>query len=444
MPPAHQFMSNSQTQSCRGALIAAPGSGQGKTVFTAALARHLVNQGQRVQVLKIGPDYLDRMILECASGRTVFNLDWWMMGERACRQQLFDAVASSDAVLIESLMGLHDNQPTSAWLARRLRLPIILVMNMAKYAQTAAAIVHGMRCYADGAEIAAVVGNRLGSRHHHNLVKAAMPDGVDYLGSLLRDDRMALPQRHLGLVQATEVADLSTRLDAAADYLAAGCLADRPPERALPLLTAQQPAPPPPPSPQLAGRRIAIARDAAFGFIYPANLTTLAQLGADCRFFSPLANQPVPDCDALWLPGGYPECHLAALEKNSVARDSIRAHCAAGKAVLAECGGMMYLGNRIVDKAGQSARMCAVFDADFTMQPTFQSVGYQQLTLRQQSIRGHSFHHSTLQTTLPPRARCQRQDGSGGEWFYAIGNTRLTYMHLYFPSNPALAAHLLS
>lgn len=433
-------MPATRTATTHATIIAAPASRQGKTVFTAALARSLANRGCSVQVIKLGPDYLDPMILECASRRPVYNLDWWIMGEAHCRQILYDAARTSDVVLIESLMGIHDNTPSTAWLARTLGVPVTLVMDMARCAQTAVAVVHGMRGYAGGLPLAGVVGNRLGSDHHHTLVAEAFTDEVTYFGSLRRDERMVLPERHLGLVQGGEIAGLERQLDAAAD-----CLHDHGVEVSVPGITVEPPVPGAAAAGDgLAGTRIAVARDRAFSFIYPANLAALESLGATIRFFSPLANEPAPPCDAIWLPGGYPELHLAALEANTATRDSIRAHCAAGRPALAECGGMMYLGETISGPDGGARRMCGVLAAAFTMHDRFQGVGHQQAELNGGCIRGHSFHHSSMRTELPPSAYCRRQDGRPGEAIFTIGATCASYAHFYFPSSLPVTAALFA
>ena len=443
---------------CRGIMIAASGSGQGKTVFTAALARHHRHRGSTVKVIKLGPDFLDPMILEIASGQPVHNLDWWMMGEAQCRHLFHDAVQHNDVVLIESLMGLHDQSPSSAWLARELGLPVLLVMNLSKYAQTAAAVVHGMQHYAGGASVESVVGNRIGSERHHELVQAVMPDDVQYRGSLREHPAFAIPVRHLGLVQGGELAALTDQLDRAADHLVESGLALE-----LPMLESDKPSLSfSTTARSLTRRTIAIARDHAFSFIYAANVQTLKDLGASCVFFSPLADEPLPPCDALWLPGGYPELHLEQLSVKGDTQRSIIEHVYAGKPGLAECGGMMYLGRSITTVAGEQWELCGVFDADFTMQRRFQSVGHQWMEpgsllyprserdghkndrsgMHGQSVRGHSFHHSIVHTSVRAQACWQRRDNACGEALWMMHALTLTYVHHYFAQNPQRAASL--
>jgi len=423
-------------------VIAAPGSGHGKTMLTAALARRYVNRGKSVQVFKIGPDYIDPTILECASNNTVYNLDLWMMGELHCQKLLHRAAATHDVILIESLMGLYDNDPSNACFSARFNLPVVLVINAAKYAQTAAAIIHGMKHYQKPAQkprIMGIIGNRIGSDNHHNLVKDSISPVSVYLGSLRRNDSLSLPQRHLGLVRGAEIPDLDAKLNAASDFLdqsniqiAVPGVSFKPPEKGKPLRKL------------LEGVVISIAKDAAFSFVYPQNLKTLRDLGANYTFFSPLENEPVPPCDALWIPGGYPELHLSVLGKNTMTKCSIVRHCQKDKPALAECGGMMYLSQSIKDSQGHEETMCGVFDAACDMQNRVQRIGLQSYRIGNGALRGHSFHHSTLQTSVVRHSTARSTNGTPGEPVYRLGKTTLSYMHFYFASNPVATAALFS
>ena len=430
-------MSVTDSDQCTAILIAAPASGQGKTIFCAALARRWKNQGKRVQVFKIGPDYLDPTILEKASGTAVFNIDLWMMGELHCRNLLARAAAQNDILLIESVMGLHDNSPSSAQLASLFKLPICLIIDAAKSAQTTAAIVEGIGQYGVGATIEAVVGNKVGSDNHHRLLRDAI--GTKYAGSIRRDARMSLPERHLGLVQAVDIEDLDRQLDLAAEALTEFDIS-------VPLLPVvfEQPIHDTGTDQLLSRKRIAIARDAAFSFIYPANIQFLESMGASLVYFSPLANHPLPECDALWLPGGYPELHLSRLAAANLTRSSVISHHQSQKPILAECGGMMYLCNSITDRQGVRAQACGVLDAICEMQPRFQGIGLQAVDYGQGEIRGHCLHHSSLITDIHADRFSTRQDGTQGEAIYRLKRATLSYMHHYFASNPMATAALFS
>ena len=192
----------------------------------------------------------------------------------------------------------------------------------------------------------------------------------------------------------------------------------------------------------LRGVRIAVARDAAFSFIYRANLDLLAAMGAEPAFFSPLTDDAPPDCDALWLPGGYPELHLGRLAGNASMKEAIRAHHAAGKPILAECGGMLYLTESLCDVQGRAAEMAGLLPADAVMQTHLAALGLQSVSLPEGDLRGHTFHHSRLETRLAPLARAADPNGGGGEAVYRLGRITASYVHFYFPSNARAAARL--
>lgn len=424
-----------QLTPCQATLIAAPSSGQGKTIFCAAFARQLRNQGLRVQVFKLGPDYLDPTIHQVASGNVVYNLDLWVMGEQHCFELLTKASAQNDVILLEGLMGLHDNQPSNAKLCQLFGLSITLILDVAKFAQTAAAIVSGMRLYDVGANITGVIGNKVGSDNHALLLLDAIGDC--YAGSIRRDSRFEIAQRHLGLVQAGDISNLDKQLDRAADALDEF-------EIAVPLTNISFSSFSSDSKKLnnvrlLEGKIIAIARDAAFSFIYPMNQQVLEDAGAQLSYFSPLENEAVPKCDALWIPGGYPELHLNALSNANQTQTSIFDHHRQNKPILAECGGMMYLCDSILNAAGDYAKTCGILNANCEMETRFQSVGLQSVNYGQGEIRGHSFHHSkispSLNSNMTPEIYAICQDGRQGEAVYKNGNCRLSYMHHYFASN---------
>ncbi|HBO2721565.1 TPA: cobyrinate a,c-diamide synthase, partial [Pseudomonas aeruginosa] len=331
---------------CPALLIAAPASGQGKTTVTAALARLHARQGRRVRVFKCGPDFLDPMILARASGAPVYQLDLWMVGEAEARRLLARAAGEADLILIEGVMGLFDGNPSAADLARRFGVPVLGVINGAAMAQTFGALAYGLAHFQPDLPFSGVLGNRVGSQRHSDILRDCLPPGMRWFGGLPRSAEFELPSRHLGLVQAEELADLDVRLDAAADALRASAETDLPEP-----VTFEVPAPAPLQR-SLEGVRIGVARDASFAFLYQANLDLLRELGAELAFFSPLQDQALPAVDSLYLPGGYPELHLGRLQGNRAMAEAIRAHHAAGKPLLAECGGMLYLLDCLEDADG--------------------------------------------------------------------------------------------
>ena len=423
---------------CPALLVAAPASGQGKTTVTAALARHHRNQGRSVRVFKTGPDFLDPMILQQASGNPVYQLDLWMAGEDACKQLLYQAAGKADLILIEGVMGLFDGSPSSADLACTFNVPVLAVIDACAMAQTFGALARGLASHRPDLPFAGVVANRVTGPGHSAMLAEGLPPEVRYFGGLPRDQAAALPDRHLGLVQAEEIADLAARLDAAAAAVTA--LAGM---TALPQPVAFAPAAVPEPPRLLAGLRIGIAHDRAFSFIYPANLDLLRSLGAELVFFSPLADDTLPQVDSVWLPGGYPELHLNPLADNTAMKLALRAHHEQAKPLLAECGGMLYLLESLTDKEGNSADMVGLLPGRATMQDRLAGLGIQAAPLPEGEIRGHAFHHSKMETPLTPvcRGRCQRGDRSG-EAMYRRGRLLASYLHLYFPSNPQAVAQL--
>jgi cobyrinic acid a,c-diamide synthase len=418
-------------------LVAATASGQGKTTVTAALARGLARQGQRVRVFKCGPDFIDPMLLERACGAPVHTLDLWMVGLEACRRRLSEAARDADVVLIEGVMGLYDGNPSAADLARAFDIPVLAVIDAASMAQTAGAVVLGLRDYGP-VQIAGVVANRVASEGHRQMVAASLR-GIPLLASLPKQAR-PLPERHLGLVLPGEVDGIDAILDELADQLhldtaAWQAIAPRLPEQ----LASSEPVPK-----LLAGQTVAIARDAAFCFIYPANLDVLKHLGAELRFFSPLADEPVPeDADALWLPGGYPELHMEALSKAARWRDSVRAFHGAGRPILAECGGMMAVSESITDLDAHSFAMPALLPGRVRMQQRLAGLGSQGMPTTAGEIRGHTFHYSQMDTGLEPVAyTVKHPSGARGEAVYRLGSLTASYFHSFFASNPLAAASL--
>lgn len=424
---------------CRALLLSAPASGQGKTTVTAALARRAQRQGLQVRAFKTGPDFLDPMILQQASGATVHQLDLWMCGQAQCRRLLFEAASEADLLLIEGVMGLYDGNPSSADLAQRFGIPILAVIDGSAMAQTFGALATGLARYREDLPFHGVLANRVGSARHAQMLRDSLPPALHFLGALPRSTEFALPERHLGLTQADEIPDLDAGLNQVADALGEHIAfeAIQPVEF--------QPEPAPTLTPRLAGRRIAIARDAAFSFVYAANLDTLRALGAELRFFSPLADSELPEADAVYLPGGYPELHTAAIAGNTGMRDALARFDAAGKPIVAECGGMMSLFETLSDRDGQSQRMFGLLPGATTMRSRLQALGLQAVDLGAGELRGHSFHYSSLVTPLTPIARAHNPNGRHSEEaVYRRGRLTASYVHLYFASNPHACAALFA
>ncbi|WP_312591903.1 cobyrinate a,c-diamide synthase [Stutzerimonas nitrititolerans] len=426
------------SRSCPALLIAAPASGQGKTTVTAALARLHARQGKCVRVFKCGPDFLDQMILARASGQPVYQLDLWMVGEEESRRLLWQAAGEADLILIEGVMGLFDGNPSAADLARCFGVPVLAVIDGSAMAQTFGALAHGLASFQPDLPFSGVLANRVGSTRHGEILRDSLPEAIRWYGALPRSTDVELPSRHLGLVQADELADLDARLDAAADALEASADVALPPtvNFAAPVSRMLEPL--------LQGVRIGVARDAAFAFLYQANLDLLRQLGAELVFFSPLADTALPLVDSLYLPGGYPELHLRALADNQGMAEAIRAHHAAGKPILAECGGMLYLLDGLTDKAGARGAMLGLLPGEARLQPRLTALALQAVELPEGRLRGHTYHHSALETSLQPLAlgECPNYKRTA-EAVYRQGRLTASYIHFYLPSDPTAAAELL-
>jgi cobyrinic acid a,c-diamide synthase len=441
MPYADARHTNVPHVNVRMLMVAALASGQGKTTVTAALARKLTQQGQRVRVFKCGADFIDPMLLERASGAPVRSLDLWMVGLDQCRQQLALAASAADVILIEGVMGLYDGAPSSADLARAFGIPVLAVIDASAMAQTAGALVMGLRDYGP-VELAGVIANRIASPGHASMVADSLRDIA--LFATLPRQAQSLPERHLGLVLPDELSGLDVALDVLLDTLAEQLAFDEEAWRSLRSTRIDLPdlhtlAPQ---TPLLAGQTVAIARDAAFAFLYPANLDTLLDLGATLHYFSPLADEPVPAAaTALYLPGGYPELHAATLSKAAHWQASIKSAHAAGMPIVAECGGMMAVATSLADHAGAVWPMAGLLDGCVAMQARLAGLGSQGVATAHGILRGHTFHYSRIETTIAPSARTvMHPSGRAGEAVYRAGSLTASYFHAYFPSNPAAVA----
>ena len=423
---------------CQALLVSAPASGQGKTTVTAALARRYRDSGRHVRVFKTGPDFLDPMILEHASGNPVYQLDLWMGSEDHCRHLLYEAAGKADLILIEGVMGLFDGDLSSADLAVLFGIPVLAVIDGSAMAQTFGAVAHGLATYRAGLSLVGVFANRVAGERHYQMLAESLPPGLASFGWLARNADIALPERHLGLVQAGEIGDLGARIAQASAALKGMVDTLPPPVAFAPPVTASRNAP-------LKNVRIAIARDAAFAFLYRANLDLLRAQGAELAFFSPLHDSALPEADALYLPGGYPELHLDALAANQSMKVAIHAHHAAGKPIVAECGGMLYLLDSLTDAQGRRAPLLGLLPGNAVMQERLANLGMHGATLPEGTMRGHTYHYSRMESPLAPITWSEgARAGRRGEPVYRLGRLHAAYLHLYFPSNPEVTARLFA
>ncbi len=431
---------NPATRQCPAVLISAPASGQGKTTITVALAAYHRSQGRRVRVFKTGPDFIDPTLHEQASGHPVYQLDLWMGGEADCRERLYRAAAEADLILIEGVMGLFDGNPCSADLAKLFGIPVLAVIDAGAMAQTFAALAYGLSRLDAQLPFHGVVANRVGSERHAAMLRERLPDDLRFCGALPRAAELSVPERHLGLLLAEELPDMEQRIARAAGWWAQHADTALPsPVDFAPVPTTEKSAL----SPALRGVTIGVARDAAFCFLYRANLDVLEALGARLMYFSPLHDTALPEVDSLYLPGGYPELHLSQLAHNTGMLSAIRAHHAAGKPVVAECGGMLYVLRSLTDAQGMRSDMLGLLAGEAVMQSRLTALALQRVVLPQGELRGHTFHYSRMQSDLTPVAKGVCPNGSASsEAVYQQSRLTASYIHLYFPSNPEAVAQL--
>lgn len=419
--------------------IVAPASGQGKTTITAGLAWLFRQQGKRVRIFKTGPDFIDPMIHEVATGQPVYQLDIWMGGEDHVRALLADAAKTADIILIEGVMGLFDGTPSSADLAEALDVPVLAVIDASSMAQTFGALAHGLATYRPNLPFWGILANRVASDLHADLIASSVRADTPLKGIIRRNADASLPERHLGLVQAQELSDLEQRIQQMANQLAQTELAQH---QQLPEIRFETPNPVTTQA-TLSGKTIAISRDKAFSFLYQANVDTLQALGATIHYFSPLANDALPNCDAVYLTGGYPELYLDEIAQATRTAEGLREHQAQDKPILAECGGMLALLNQLTDKHGKAAQMWGLLSGTAVMQQRLAALGMQSVALPEGELRGHTFHHSVTTTDMQPLTQGINPHGKGvSEKVYRQRRLTASYIHLYFPSNPSAVAAL--
>lgn len=424
-------------------LVAAPHSGAGKTTVTLGLLRAFRRRGLRVQPFKCGPDYIDPIHHRTAAGTDSINLDGFMMSAGHIRDLCARYTADADIAITEGVMGLFDgsrkSEGSSAALATLLDLPVILVLNAKAMAYSAAALLYGLKNFDPRVRIAGVVFNFVDSASHYRLLQEAGADaGIPTLGHLPNKPALRIPSRHLGL----DTANAEEAIEAAADHISrhldldALLAATQTPgadqrSAGVSAPSDQAAIPQAAPRPAASAHKILIARDAAFHFLYPRNISVLERWGK-VEFFSPLAAKGLPgDIDLLYLPGGYPELYLQQLSENTTLLQAIRDHAAKGGKILAECGGMMFLGRSITDQNGQEWPTVGLLDIATTLLPRKLSLGYRQIELDGYPLRGQEFHYSHYAGAAPASA------------VFHDPQLLASYMHFYWGEDPAALYHWL-
>ncbi len=442
-------------------IIAGERSGVGKTTVTIALLAALKQRTQAVQSFKVGPDYIDPMFHQHVTGRACRNLDAVLTSEAYIRQCFAQHTQSVDCALIEGVMGLFDgatgaeDYASTAHVARLLELPVLLILNCSSLARSIAAITHGYATFDPRVQIAGLVLNRVGSDRHLELLKAALePLNIPVMGVLRRQDDITIPDRHLGLIPTNELTDLQPILDKLA-HLGETCFDW---SQLMPLLACNSPMPKPTAAaspPVLKSRvRVAIAQDAAFSFYYADNLDLLETLGAELVYWSPLKDQALPEgVQGLFFGGGFPEVFAGELSQNQALRQLVQAAIQAGIPTYAECGGLMYLCDQIMDFEQQTYPMVGIVPAIAQMGKRL-TLGYRQATALQDSslvrkgdrLWGHEFHRSTL-THVAEQPLFQLQGYDSSIPLKAEGWSRYqvhaSYTHLHFGAQTYLLKRFL-
>ncbi len=397
---------------CSQLLISAAHKSSGKTIVGIGLCAALTRRGLAVQPYKKGPDYIDPMWLSRASGRPCRNLDFHTMGRDEVRRAFRSAATGADLALVEGNKGLHDGLDldggnSNAALATLLRSPVVLVLDSCGTTRGVAPLVLGYQAFAPEVRIAGVVLNRVGGPRHEGKLRAVLEHYTDVpvLGAVGRDPELCIPERHIGLTPDNEAQDAARRVARIGDAVARQVDLDALLALAAPLAAVAAQPEAPAPTPDV---RIGVARDAAFGFYYPDDLTALRRAGAELVFFDTLRDRRLPPVDGLFVGGGFPETKMRELEANRALRRQIAAAVEAGLPTYAECGGLMYLA-RSLTWQGRTCRMVGAVPADAVMEDRPQGRGYVRLRQTEHApwplpgqggeqplLAAHEFHHSRL------------------------------------------------
>ena len=432
-------------------IIAATQSGSGKTTITVGLLAALKARGLNVQAYKVGPDYIDTGWHELAIGKPSHNFDSWLVGADKLKEIFTATSTCADVSIIEGVMGLYDGGrggiSSTAEIAKLLDTPVILVIDAKSMGTSAAAIALGFREFDKSVKLAGVILNRIGSDSHKQMIIDAFDDlGIKCFGAIRRNDEFTLPERHLGLVPTTE--------NKAVDALQKICVAveEQVEIDALINLARNSSSLEIVPAFRIPhyALRIAVAKDEAFSFYYGESLRELERLGAELVYFSPLNDTALPkNISGLIIGGGFPEMFAARLERNERLRADIRNAADKGLPIFAECGGFMYLMQRLIDFDGKSFEMCGAIDGTAIMTNKLQTVGYVEAELLSDcaigkagdKLRAHEFHFSKeLDTSGDKIFKCQRMR-TGKEYCAGVAKKNLvaSYLHIHFAGCPNAA-----
>jgi len=437
-------------------VIAGTGSGVGKTTLTIGLMAALQKKGLSVQGFKCGPDYIDPTYHTAVTGRTSRNLDSWMLEKETVLDIFERGSRGADISIIEGVMGFFDgkdpknNEGSTADISMLTQSPVILIVNCASMARSAAAIVKGFQAFADGPNIVGVIANRVGSKGHFQIVKTAVEQecGIPVIGYLKRESEIEIPERHLGLIPSIERGELDDFFNKVGELVSETIDLEH-------LLELSVAEPLPAAKEESIFRKkeepivkIAVAKDAAFNFYYPENLELLEAYGATLVYFSPLANEALPaDVDGLYLGGGFPEEFAKELSENVEVSESVKSAIEAGLPTLAECGGFMYLTESIETTSQDVFPMVGLIPGKVKMQDKLAAIGYREISGQNDNYllphdvvaRGHEFHYSTFESKGDIHHAYQTKGMLGlKEEGYLAKNLIAGYTHLHFASSVAV------
>lgn len=444
-----------------GIVVAGVASGVGKTTVTLGLLAALRRRGLVVQAFKVGPDFIDPGFHRLVSGRPSYSLDGWMCGRDHVLATYIRRSRGADLAVVEGVMGCFDgrsadsDEASTAEIAKWLGLPVILVVDVRAQSRSAAAVVQGFERFDADLDLAGVILNRAGGERHARTVQEAIASTcrATPLGALVRDASLGVPERHLGLVTAVEgplaasqIGRLADAVERAVDLDAVMGLA-----RARSTPRAHIPGRCSTGAVASARARIGVAHDVAFQFYYEENLDRLREAGAELVFWSPVTDGELPDVDGLYFGGGYPELHASSLTANARMRSEVHRASERGTPIYAECGGLMYLGESLEDHEGVAHAMVGVLPATVRMRPRRLSLGYTDVRFVADTplgpagttARGHEFHYSIMDAPSDEIRRAWAVTSHSGDARpegYLYRRTLMTYVHLHFGSNPALAA----
>ncbi|CRK83257.1 cobyrinate a,c-diamide synthase [Neobacillus massiliamazoniensis] len=440
--------------SSRRLVIAGTGSGVGKTTLTIGLMSALRKKGYTVQGFKCGPDYIDPTYHTAVTGRISRNIDSWMLNHEMVKEIVIRASEGADISIIEGVMGFFDgknplnNTGSTAEISLITESPVILVVNCASMARSAAAIVKGFQEFLKEANIVGVIANRVGSEGHFKIVKAAIEQecGISVLGYVKRNDELTIPERHLGLIPSVERGELDPFFDQLGDSILETIDVETLYElaKATPLKVKESQFR----RKERATVRMAVARDAAFNFYYQENLDMLEAYGVELIEFSPLKGETLPEqVDGLYIGGGFPEEFAQELAENTRVKNSVQSAIENGLPTLAECGGFMYLTESLETTNEKKYEMVGIIPGAVKMQPKLAALGYREITAEEGNFllagnltaRGHEFHYSTFQprTDFQPAFQTKGMRGFKQEG-YRNGNLIAGYTHFHFGSCPGL------